>query len=132
MTIGEVFVVTSSGSGHLFPCIELCKKLSRQNYKATLVYPSNTSAALDDHRHLIGTIEITTPIRGPPTSNTFPQQMGLELEAHLSGRSNELNLAHPMCAIIDFQMGWTKHIFWKHKIPVISLFTFGACAASME
>lgn len=132
MTIGEVFVVTSSGSGHLFPCIELCKKLSRQNYKATLVYPSNTSAALDDHRHLIGTIEITTPIRGPPTFNTFPQQMGLELEAHLSGRSNELNLAHPMCAIIDFQMGWTKHIFWKHKIPVISLFTFGACAASME
>ncbi|CAA3025568.1 scopoletin glucosyltransferase-like [Olea europaea subsp. europaea] len=131
-TIGEVFVVTSSGSGHLFPCIELCKQISLQNYKATLVHPSNTSAALDDHRQLIGTIEITAPIRGLPKSDTSPPQMGLEFEAHLSGRSNGPNVAHPMCAIIDFQMGRTKHIFWKHKIPVISFFTFGACAASME
>ncbi|KAL7159779.1 hypothetical protein ABFS83_01G050500 [Erythranthe nasuta] len=29
-------------------------------------------------------------------------------------------------------MSWTKHIFWKFNIPVISFFTFGACAAAME
>ncbi|KAA8521243.1 hypothetical protein F0562_011920 [Nyssa sinensis] len=29
-------------------------------------------------------------------------------------------------------MGWTKHVFWKFNIPVISFFTFGACAAAME
>ncbi|KAL2544357.1 UDP-glycosyltransferase 73C3 [Forsythia ovata] len=128
-SIQEVFVVTSSGTGHLFPCIELCKHLCFRNYKPTLVHPSSTSAALDHHHHLIDTIEITAPIRGSPTPI---QQLGLELEAHLSGRSNGPNAAHPICAIIDFQMGWTKHIFWKFKIPVISFFTFGACAAAME
>ncbi|KAL2517297.1 UDP-glycosyltransferase 87A2 [Abeliophyllum distichum] len=82
-SIQEVFVVTSSGTGHLFPCIELCKHLCFRNYKPTLVHPSSASAALD-HHHLIDTIEITAPIRGCPTSITSLQQLGLELEAHLS------------------------------------------------
>lgn len=124
---GEVFVVTASGSGHLFPCIELCKHLSTRNYTPILVLPSTTAAHISpSNLHPISAvIGITAPTRGKPSDG----QMGSELEAHLAARSESHNT---VCAIIDFQMGWTKHIFWKFKIPVISFFTFGACAAAME
>ncbi|GAV88151.1 LOW QUALITY PROTEIN: UDPGT domain-containing protein, partial [Cephalotus follicularis] len=38
----------------------------------------------------------------------------------------------PLCAIIDFLIGWTKGVFWKFNIPVIGLFTIGVCTAAME
>ncbi|KAK3014019.1 hypothetical protein RJ639_008652 [Escallonia herrerae] len=62
-------------------------------------------------------------------SDPVQQQMGRDLEAHLSIRPAD---ARPLCAIVDFQMAWTKHIFWKFNAPVISFFTFGASAAAME
>ncbi|XP_073131889.1 uncharacterized protein [Henckelia pumila] len=119
-TIGEIYVVTSSGTGHLVPCIQLCNHLSSTNYTPTLVAPSTVSAD-----HLPAVIHITAHAEETPTSGT-------ELEAHLFVRFNGPGSAHPACAIFDFQMGWTKHIFWKFKIPVISFFTFGACPAAME
>lgn len=60
------------------------------------------------------------------------EQVGLDLEAHLSSRSSGPDSSHLVCAIIDFPMGWIKHIFWKHNVPVVSFFTFGSCAAAME
>jgi hypothetical protein len=38
----------------------------------------------------------------------------------------------PICAIIDFQLGWTGQVFRRFSVPVIGLFTFGASAAAME
>ncbi|CAK9153281.1 unnamed protein product [Ilex paraguariensis] len=124
--VEEVFVVTSSGSGHLFPCIELCKHISSRNYKTTLIL---SSAVPSSFHPLLSTFEIHHSSAGDhPTQ----PQTGLDLETHLATRSNDKDSIRPLCAIIDFQMGWTKHIFWKFNVPVISFFTFGACAAAME
>ncbi|KAI3468529.1 hypothetical protein Pfo_025192 [Paulownia fortunei] len=85
-TVAEVFVVTASGSGHLFPCIELCKHLSSRNSSSILVLPSTTSSAVSpSHLHPIAAvIEITVPTRGKSPDD----EMGLELEAYLSTRSS--------------------------------------------
>lgn len=58
------------------------------------------------------------------------QRPAQDLETQLANRSKDS--ARPLCAIIDFQMGWTKRVFWKFNIPFIGFFTFGACAAAME
>ncbi|XP_059660065.1 scopoletin glucosyltransferase-like [Cornus florida] len=137
MARGEIIVVTSIGSGHLFPCIELCKHISSRNYNSTLVLPSNLSSSVPSsflhHPHL-ATVLISSISGGPPMpgSDATRQQIQLDLEAHLTSRLTGPDSARPLCAVIDFQMGWTKHVFWKFDIPVISFFTFGACAAAME
>lgn len=65
-----------------------------------------------------------------PGPDPFLQKVGQDLETHLANRSKDS--ARPLCAIIDFQMGWTKRVFCKFDIPFIGFFTFGACAAAME
>lgn len=67
-----------------------------------------------------------------PPSDPLSQQAAKDLEANLASRSENPDFPSPLCAIVDFQVGWTKAIFWKFNIPVVSLFTFGACAAAME
>ncbi|KAH6783507.1 hypothetical protein C2S52_008466 [Perilla frutescens var. hirtella] len=124
--VGEIYVVTASGSGHLFPCIQLCNLLSSTNYTPTLVLPSSAAVSPSLLRSIAAIISITAPARGKPTD----AQMGSELESHLSTRPESPNALS--AAIVDFQMSWTNHIFWKFNIPVMSLFTFSACAAAME
>ncbi|KAK2973217.1 hypothetical protein RJ640_024504 [Escallonia rubra] len=133
-TAAEIFVVTSTGSGHLFPCTELCRRLiSSGDFKTTLLLPSNLLSSLPSSflHHPLLTIAQISPSDKPPMHESDPvqQQMGRDLEAHLSIRAAD---ARPLCAIVDFQMAWTKHIFWKFNVPVISFFTFGASAAAME
>ncbi|PSR89276.1 UDP-glycosyltransferase [Actinidia chinensis var. chinensis] len=118
----EIFVVTSLGSGHLFPCIELCNLLSSRNYQTTLVLPSNLLLP-SSFRHR--TASIAAFDVGPHSPTQAQHQAGLDLLAHLEAH-------RPLCAVVDFQVGWAKPIFLKFDVPVVSLFTFGACAASME
>ncbi|KAM7493809.1 hypothetical protein LguiB_028418 [Lonicera macranthoides] len=112
--IEEVFVVTSTGSGHLFPSMELCKHISSRNYKTTLISAPSSAGS---------------PMTG---SNPTHQQIQSDLATRLSRISSGSDPTRSLCAIVDFQMGWTNPTFSKFKIPVISLFTFGACAAAME
>ncbi|XAR69174.1 hypothetical protein NMG60_11000663 [Bertholletia excelsa] len=129
-TAGEIFVVTSVGSGHLLPCIELCKLISSRNVTATLVLPSNLLPSLPDdfhHHPFLRAAPISAFRSGPPTPDQAQaqHQAGLDLQAHLSSHT-------PLCAIIDFQVGWIRTIFSNSNVPIVSFFTFGACAAAME
>lgn len=60
------------------------------------------------------------------------QQAAHDLESHISQRLTNPKPIQVVCAIIDFQVGWSKEVFWKFSIPTIGFFTFGACAAAME
>ncbi|XVE57332.1 hypothetical protein DITRI_Ditri04bG0082700 [Diplodiscus trichospermus] len=127
----EILVVTGTGQGHLNPCMELCNRLSSRHYQTTLIIPSSLSASIPSsfsHK----TAPIAAPTRIMPGSDSLKQKPAQDLEAYLKSRSQIPNLPLPMCAIVDFQMGWTKAHIWKFNIPVIGLFTFGACAAAME
>ncbi|XP_057978381.1 mogroside IE synthase-like [Malania oleifera] len=133
---GEIFVVTSIGQGHLFPCMELCKRIASRNYRTTLVIPSNLSSSVPSSflQHSLVSLAEIAPATGMKTlaSDAVRQKMGLDLEAHLTRRSMGPD-PHPLlCAVIDFQMGWTKEVFRKFSVPVVGFFTFGACAAAME
>ncbi|GAV69246.1 UDPGT domain-containing protein [Cephalotus follicularis] len=135
MQTNKIYVVTGSGQGHLYPCMELCRFLSSRNYHTTLVISSNLSTAIpssftENPLHEIA--QISPSPRPIPGSAPLSHQSAHELEAHLVTHARVPDLPPPLCAIIDFQMGWTKRVFWKFDIPVIGLFTFGACAAAME
>ncbi|PON44814.1 UDP-glucuronosyl/UDP-glucosyltransferase [Parasponia andersonii] len=128
----EIFVVTGSGQAHLHPSMELCNHLASRSYHCTLVVPSTAlSSSIPSsftQNPLAGTVRIAGSAGPPmPGPDPFCHQAAQDLEAQLSGHS-----ARPLCAIIDFQMGWTMKIFWKFDVPVIGFFTFGACAAAME
>ncbi|KAJ9171043.1 hypothetical protein P3X46_019094 [Hevea brasiliensis] len=122
---GEILVVTGPGHGHLYPCMQLCNRLTKRNFHITLVTSSTLSPA------------IPSSFTQNPLTSIAPiapsgQQSAQDLRLYLTSRCNISDSPPPLCAIIDFQMGWTKHVFWKFDIPVIGLFTFGACAAAME
>ncbi|XVF52098.1 hypothetical protein PTKIN_Ptkin04bG0237700 [Pterospermum kingtungense] len=127
----EILVVTGPGQGHLRPCMELCNHLSTRNYRTTLIIPSSLFPSVPttfSHK----TLPIATPAGIMPGPDSLKEQAAQELEAHLENSRLIPNLPPPICAIVDFQMGWTKAHFWKFNLPVIGLFTFGACAAAME
>ncbi|XP_015901336.3 UDP-glycosyltransferase 89A2 [Ziziphus jujuba] len=131
----EIFVVTGSGQGHLNPCMELCKHLTSRNYHTTLVAPSIVSSAIPfsfTQNPCTSTVHVAGS-SGPPVPGQDPmrQQASQDLETHLASRLSKES-THPLCAIIDFQMSWSKEVFWKFNIPVVGFFTFGACAAAME
>ncbi|XP_052296651.1 uncharacterized protein LOC107176354 [Citrus sinensis] len=130
-----IFVVTGYGQGHLQPCMELCKNFSSHNYHTTLVIPSILVSAIPPsftQYPRTRTTQITSSGGPMPPSDPLSQQAAKDLEANLASRSENPDFPSPLCAIVDFQVGWTKAIFWKFNIPVVSLFTFGACAAAME
>ncbi|KDP24223.1 hypothetical protein JCGZ_25880 [Jatropha curcas] len=125
---GEIFVVTGHGHGHLHPCIQLCYRLAKRNFHTTLVISSSLSSAIPSS-FIRNPLACVLPIA--PSGPLSPQSAH-DLHAHLANRCHISDSPRPLCAVVDFQMGWTKVAFWKFGIPVISLFTFGACAAAME
>ncbi|KAJ0087203.1 hypothetical protein Patl1_08522 [Pistacia atlantica] len=132
---GQICVVTGYGQGHLHPCMELCKHISSMHYHTTLLFPSIFASAIPSsftQRPRTQTVQLTSSGRPMPGSDPLCQQSAQELETHLLNCFENPDLPTPLCAIVDFQMGWTKALFFKFNIPVISLFTFGACAAAME
>ncbi|KAK4860225.1 hypothetical protein QYF36_019509 [Acer negundo] len=132
---GEIFVVTGYGQGHIHPCMQLCNHLSSRNYHTTLIFPSIFASAIPSsftQHPLTKVAQITFSGRPMPGSDPFLRQSSQDLEAHLVNHSQNPGSPTPLCAVVDFQMGWTKGVFWKFNIPAISLFTFGACAAAME
>ncbi|XP_052170090.1 scopoletin glucosyltransferase-like [Diospyros lotus] len=123
----EIFVLPSIGSGHLFPSIELCHLISSPNCTTTtlLLLPSNLLPSLPpSFRHRTAALS-SLPASPHHHQDPARDQFASDLETHISTR-------RPLCAVVDFKVGWTKHIFWKFRVPVVSFFTFGASAAAME
>ncbi|KAK3429753.1 hypothetical protein EUGRSUZ_E01244 [Eucalyptus grandis] len=132
----EIFVVTGPGQGHLHPCMELCLHLTRLGYLATLVIPSHLSSAIPpsfSSNPLVAVAQIAGS-SGPPmrVSDPLNQPAGRDLSAHLEKRAAGGEPPGVLCAVVDFQVGWTKEVFWKFDVPVVSFVTFSACAAAME
>ncbi|XP_065874314.1 UDP-glycosyltransferase 89B2-like [Euphorbia lathyris] len=132
----EIFVVTGHGHGHLHPCMQLCNHLTKRNLQITLIISSTLSPSIPSsftQNPSISVAPISPPPPPKPGSDFLASQSAQDLHHHLLNRFNTpSSLPHPVYAVVDFQMGWTKHVFWKLEIPVISLFTFGAAAAAME
>lgn len=70
---GDILVLPFFGQGHLFPSIELCKRLSSYNYKLILIIPSHLSSSvpssLNQNHSLVEVIEIPasySPLPPPP------------------------------------------------------------------
>ncbi|CDP11763.1 unnamed protein product [Coffea canephora] len=153
---GEVLVVPFFGQGHLFPCMELCKHFSSDNYKAILIIPSHLSSSVPSSLRGLSLVEVPSPPEMiPPPAALLPemldgsrpgpgfgpgpgplrhhhQQMGSGLEAYLSQKCGELGQTRPVCAVLDVMMSWSKEFFVKFEIPAVSFLTSGACSAAME
>ncbi|GAY68175.1 hypothetical protein CUMW_262080 [Citrus unshiu] len=57
------------------------------------------------------------------------RQMLQGLQNLLSTREPE---RRPVCAVIDVIMGWTADVFKIFEVPIVGLFTSGACSAAVE
>ena len=122
---------------NLHLCMELCTHLSSRNFHTTLVIPSISGTTTTHIPPFFSQNPLTSFVYialGPPMrprSNPTRQQSALELQAHIT--TNRSQSQPPIiCAIVDFQIGWTKEVFQKFNIPVVNFITFGACAAAME
>ncbi|KAI4364976.1 hypothetical protein MLD38_021005 [Melastoma candidum] len=137
MSYGEVFVVTGSGQGHVHPSMELCHHLLSRGFLATLVAPSTLSSSIPSSFSSLAGVTVlrVSSSPGPPmpsSSDPARQQAIKDLSDHLSARIETVGSPRVLCAIVDFQLGWTKEVFWKFDVPVVGFFTFSACAAAME
>ncbi|KAJ8427520.1 hypothetical protein Cgig2_008880 [Carnegiea gigantea] len=138
----EIILLPFLGQGHLFPFIELTKHLSNAtslNFTTTLLLPSSLSssipASLLCHRHHIRIAEIpslASPLNqrpGPGPLGQLQVQLRQGIESLLSARPGP---ARPICAVIDVMMGWARPAFDEFGVPVVVLFTSGACSAAVE
>ncbi|KAI5344486.1 hypothetical protein L3X38_012363 [Prunus dulcis] len=134
--VREIFVVSAAGQGHLQPCTQLCNHLNSRNYQTNLVVPSSPaipSSSFTRQNPLAQILHLAASPSPPrPGPDPLRHKAAQELRDHLADLSNIPDMPLPLCAIVDFQMGWTKEVFWKFHVPVIGFFTFGAYAAAME
>ncbi|KAL8498709.1 hypothetical protein ACS0TY_021876 [Phlomoides rotata] len=140
--ITDILVLPFFGQGHLNPCTQLCKHLSSYNCRSILIIPSHLSSSIPSDLHQHPLIEVhqvpaanespSTPPQ-PPRSDIAPppphHQLGLGIESFLSERYKNVR---PGCVVMDVMMSWSKDIFKKANVPVVSFFTSGACATAME
>ncbi|XP_014521379.1 UDP-glucosyl transferase 73B2-like [Vigna radiata var. radiata] len=122
----EICIVPFWGQGHLFPCIELCNRLTSRNVNITLIIPStiNTSLPSSLLQHpLIRIAQFPSPPPPPPHHDLAP-----DLERILAN-----NPTRPVCAIVDIMMSsCSAPVFTKFHIPMVAFFTSAACSAAME
>ncbi|KAL8503639.1 hypothetical protein ACS0TY_022390 [Phlomoides rotata] len=140
--VTDILVLPFFGQGHLNPSTELCKHLSSYNCRSILIIPSHLSSSIPSDLHQHPLIEVhqvpaahespSTPPQ-PPRSDIAPppahHQLGLGIESLLSERYKNVR---PGCVVMDVMMSWSKEIFKKANVPVVSFFTSGACATAME
>ncbi|KAL0447706.1 UNVERIFIED_CONTAM: UDP-glycosyltransferase 73C2 [Sesamum latifolium] len=151
--ITDILVLPFFGQGHLFPCVELCKLFSSYNCTSLLIIPSHLSSSIpsDLHRYpLVEVLEIPasySPLPPPPPDMPKPessrpgtggpglhrhhhQELGHGIESFLSRRYE--NAPSPGCVVMDVMMSWSKDIFRRANVPIVSFFTSGACSTAME
>ncbi|CAI9759509.1 unnamed protein product [Fraxinus pennsylvanica] len=163
--VGDILVLPFFGQGHLFPCIELCKRLSSYNYKLILIIPSHLSSSVPFSLHqthsLVEVLKIpasyspfpppplelgappplspeegSTPGpgngQGPRPNHLHHQELGKGIESFITDRYKNPGQTRPLCVVIDVMMSWSKELFKKMQIPIVSFFTSGACSAAVE
>lgn len=123
----DILVLPFFGQGHLFPCAELCKRLSSPNRKSILIIPSHLSSSIPSDLHRHPSVHV---FQIPPLPlDTASDSLGPGIESFLSAAYHN---ARPAFVVVDVLMSWTKPVFKKFDIPIVSFFTSGACATIME
>ncbi|XP_047965924.1 UDP-glycosyltransferase 92A1-like [Salvia hispanica] len=138
----DVLIVPFFGQGHLFPCAELCKHLSSYNCNSFFIIPSHLSSYIPSDLHHHPSIELVrieySEATPPPDASNgdwsaarshHHHQLGQGIQSFLSRRFEN---APPAFVVMDVMMNWSKYIFKKANIPIVSFFTSGACGAAME
>ncbi|KAL1569215.1 UDP-glycosyltransferase 92A1-like [Salvia divinorum] len=138
----DILIVPFFGQGHLFPCAELCKHLSSYNCNSIFIIPSHLSSYIPSDLHHNPSIEVvrieSSEVTPPPDASNGDwsaarshrdHHLGLGIKSFLSRRFKN---APPAFVVMDVMMYWSKHIFKKANIPIVSFFTSGACTAAME
>ncbi|XP_057766590.1 UDP-glycosyltransferase 73B5-like [Salvia miltiorrhiza] len=116
----DILVVPFFGQGHLFPCAELCKRLSSHNHKSIFIIPSHLSSSISSDLHHHPSVEVI---------QIDHHDLGHGIQSFLSGRYQNVR---PAFVVVDVLMIRLKPIFIKANIPIVSFFTSGACATAME
>ncbi|KAL5731899.1 hypothetical protein ACHQM5_004583 [Ranunculus cassubicifolius] len=141
----HILVIPFQGHGHLFPSIELSKRLSSSlNYKTTLVVPSSLSSSLPQYHPLYDVFVLTSPppILPPPDSlETDTSQHSHHHHHHrpdmvtpFTDLLSKLSYTEdpPSCAIIDVMCDWAYEPCQKFDIPTVGFLTSGGTSAAIE
>ncbi|KAG8375165.1 hypothetical protein BUALT_Bualt10G0072000 [Buddleja alternifolia] len=75
------------------------------------------------------------PGSGPGSRPVNPhhKELGKGIESFLSERYiNYPGRTRPWCVVMDVMMSWSKEIFMREKIPIVSFFTSGASSTALE
>ncbi|OWM68534.1 scopoletin glucosyltransferase-like [Punica granatum] len=134
---GQVLVLTAFGHGHLFPCLELCRRIACQNYKATLIVFSHLVPSINSsftQNPLIDVVQVPSPSPRPGLPAQLQQDTYDKLNRVVEGVLSEPHLVRPVCAVVNMfmLMSWTKGVFNKFHVPTVGFFTSGACSPAME
>lgn len=139
----EILVVPFPHAGHIFPATQLSAHLARRNYKVTLLLPSSSSSSASAPPHpLVRIVDFSLP----PTNRIQPQLLEDTLHALLAGIFQRFGLEHhhdasfpsslprkpPLCVIVDDMISGLIDTCVQHRVPVVSFFTSGACAAALD
>jgi hypothetical protein len=138
----QIMAIPFHGQGHLFPCIELCKRLAARGLPITIVADSSVTATLRTvANHSSSGLRITVieleseeeeesaphPDHHHPHGHDHMQQQQKAMEDILQKLSTP-----PLCIIGDVMMGWIPELCNKFGIPRVSFFTSGACSLAFE
>ncbi|XP_073134096.1 UDP-glucosyl transferase 73B2-like [Henckelia pumila] len=141
----DIFVLPFFGQGHLNPSVELCKRLtSCSKSKVILIIPSHLSSSIPSTLHennpSVEVLEIDVSEsqsrhereKGPhPEHANRKMRQGIEkflAERYKKGSGQ----TRPSCVVMDLMMSWSKEIFLRENVPIVSFFTCGAASTAME
>ncbi|CAI0413353.1 unnamed protein product [Linum tenue] len=139
--IGEIWVISFHGQGHLLPTFELCQQFLSRKLRTTLFVSSRVSSSVppplsaDQLFHVVETPQLPPPPPpSPDTGDHFHHRIQLERVqmAECLQKLLAIRGAKPLCAVVDHLRSWIGSILHELDIPAIGFFTSGACSAAME
>ncbi|GLJ32959.1 hypothetical protein SUGI_0663680 [Cryptomeria japonica] len=144
MDQAHIMAVPFHGQGHVFPCVELCKRLAIRGITITIladpsIAPSLQITAKQAHETLginIGVLELSQPEEEEGKNDEAEDQQHPELFGEHLVKPMEAILQAldrpPVCIIGDVMVPWVTGVCNKLNIPRVSFFTSGACSLAFE
>ncbi|GLJ32958.1 hypothetical protein SUGI_0663670 [Cryptomeria japonica] len=144
MESAHIMVAPFHGQGHVFPCVELCKRLAVRGITVTIladpsIAPSLQITAKQAHESLginIGVLELSQPEEEEEEKDEAAEQQEPDsFFDHLAKPMEAILEAldpPPVCIIGDVMVPWVATVCNKFNIPRVSFVTSGACSMAFE